>query len=616
MEIRVNYWICSWKNKMKHILLLACSLIPSLLFADNVTVEQAQSLATHFFQASAQTRSISPQVQLVWNGEELNTRTSAEPAFYVFNRTDEKGFIILSGDDIAMPVLGYSFKNSFTADNMPMNLKEWLQEIRKQINFARSRKLTASAETEQSWKNIYASIGKTELQLETAQWNQDEPYNKDCPTVNGKRAVTGCVATALAIVMRYYQWPDKGVGILPSYNYPLGSWTRTQPGHALGYAYNWDRMPLKYERGNYSPEEAQAVATLMFDCGVMSKATYSDDETGAYTQDAVQALVTYMKYSKNARILERDWYATDKWVSMLKQEIRTNGPVLYGGSSESGGHQFVFDGYTSTDYFGVNWGWGGYMNGYYRVSALDPSGTGIGGGTGGYRYNQSAVFGLKKAEGDSELMDFLMLGKGRDRVTGKEYNGLSTDEVNFETGKSFYITVAYFWNVGFNTFKGELILSLVDEEGNWKEDICKSAVITEVLPGEGMGQILSCKIAQPLSEGDRVWLRYRGINSLEWKRMPTQEGTVSEIIVKPADGKSISESTSFSYNKATKIILLKTKKNVSYTVTSITGGQVLSGTADASNEIRIDAGTLAAGKYTLILQKGDSRKELTFVTGK
>ena len=104
---------------MKYIVLLLCNLLPSLLFADNVTVGQAESLAINFFKTGAQTRSASPQVQLVWNSEGTATRSTESPAYYVFNRTDENGFIIVSGDDIAMPVLGYSFKSGFTADNMP-----------------------------------------------------------------------------------------------------------------------------------------------------------------------------------------------------------------------------------------------------------------------------------------------------------------------------------------------------------------------------------------------------------------------------------------------------------------------------------------------------------------
>lgn len=127
---------------MRNILFILCCFFSGLLLADNVTVEQAQSLAANFFRASTQTRSASPQLQLVWDGEDPSTRTSAtEPAFYVFNRTDSKGFIIVAGDDVAMPVLGYSFENSFKTENMPANLKNWLLGLKGQINEARNNHL-------------------------------------------------------------------------------------------------------------------------------------------------------------------------------------------------------------------------------------------------------------------------------------------------------------------------------------------------------------------------------------------------------------------------------------------------------------------------------------------
>lgn len=603
---------------MRYILLILCSLFSSLLLADNVTVEQAQSLALSFLKTNAQTRGTSPQVRLVWNGEDASTRTTEEPAFYVFNRTDDSGFIIVSGDDIAMPVLGYSFKNNFKAEAMPPNLKEWLAELRRQINDARRKNVTASARTAQYWKNASASIGNVEVQLETAQWNQDAPYNFYCPIIDSKRAVTGCVATAMAIIMRYYQWPDNGVGDLPGYSYVLDGRTRTQEGHALGYYYNWELMPLEYKSGSYSTEEKKAVATLMFDCGVMAQAAYTSESTGANTRNAVYRLSTYMKYSENMRMLSRDWYTNSKWISMLKQELRTNGPVLYSGRTiEDSGHSFVLDGYTSKNYFGVNWGWGGHSNGYFLISALDPYETGIGGGSGGgYLYYQSAVFGLKKAEDDSELKDFIMIGPGNDSQSGTQYNGLSTNETVFQTGRNFYVTAAYVWNVGATTFNGDVVFSLVDEEGNIKENISNIKSLTKLESGWGQGFSERCRITGTISEGDRIWLRYRSANTPDWQRVLGQEGTDSEIIVKSGDGKSLSESTSFSYNKVNKVILLKTKKNVTYKVLSATGASVKSGTADSNNEIRISTETFAAGAYTLVLEKGDSRKELTFVIGK
>lgn len=608
--------------RMKYVLLFLSSLFPSLLLADNVTVEQAKSLATNFFKSSAQTRSTStsPQIQLIWNGEDASTRsTGTEPAFYVFNRTDQKGFIIVSGDDITMPVLGYSFKNEFKSEEMPINLKDWLKSVREQINDARKRNVKPSAKTRQIWNNASSSIGTVERQLETAKWNQSSPYDFYCPMVNGRKAVTGCVATALAIVMRYHQWPDKGDGILPPYQYEVNGTMRTQQGHTLGKAYNWSNMRLNYEEytNNYNQPGAKDVAQLIYDCGVMSEATYTSNETGAYTHIAVKGLFTYMKYRKDVQLLNREWYADTEWNRMLKQEIKTNGPVLYAGQSSSGAHQFVLDGYTSNGYFGVNWGWGGSANGYFLVSDLNPYETGIGGGSGGgFNKYQSAVFGLKKADGDSETKDFLLLQAGYS-TDQKKYDGLSTEETNFQPNKNFYVTAAFFWNMGFNNFNGELIFSLVDNEGNVKENISNPYSIS-LQPRYGSGYTSPCRISTALSGGDRIWLRYRSESTPEWQRMPSATGTVSEIIVMdPEDEKSIEESTSFSYNKTNKVIVLKTKYNVTYQLTSPQGSEILSGKTTSNNlEIRINTGEFTPGTYTLSLQKGSDKKELTFVIGK
>lgn len=609
--------------RMKYVLLFLSSLFPSLLLADNVTVEQAKSLATNFFKSSAQTRSTStsPQIQLIWNGEDANTRsTGTEPAFYVFNRTDQKGFIIVSGDDITMPVLGYSFKNEFKSEEMPINLKDWLKSVREQINDARKRNVKPSAKTRQIWNNASSSIGTVERQLETAKWNQSSPYDFYCPMVNGRKAVTGCVATALAIVMRYHQWPDKGDGTLPSYQYEVNGIMRTQQGHKLEKAYNWSNMRLNYEEytNNYNQPGAKDVAQLIYDCGVMSEATYTSKETGAYTQTAVQGLFTYMKYRKDVQLLYRKWYADTEWNRMLKQEIKTNGPVLYAGQSSGGGHQFVLDGYTSNGYFGVNWGWGGSANGYFLVSDLNPYETGIGGGSGGgFNEYQSAVFGLKKADRDSDFAELMMLGPGTNSNTGVTFNGLSSNETAFTPGKYFTVTAGYCWNRGFNHFNGEIILSLVDEEGYLKEDI-SNTVQLELDSGWGSLRTFNCRISVALSGGDRIWLRYRSENTPEWQRMPNEEGTVSEIIVMdPEAEKSIEESTSFSYSKTDKVIVLKTKHNVTYQLTSPQGSEIQSGKTTSNNlEIRINTGEFTPGTYTLSLQKGSDKKELTFVIGK
>lgn len=193
------------------------------------------------------------------------------------------------------------------------------------------------------------------------------------------------------------------------------------------------------------------------------------------------------------------------------------------------GYQFVLDGYTSKGYFSVNWGWGSFCDGYYLISTLNPTQTEIGGGYEEYNYYQSAVFDLKKEDDNSRYVNLLVLGAGTSSSDGTQYNGLATTETDFQQGKDFTVSVCYCFNMGFNVFNGEGVLSLVDKNGVWKEDISSGTLPFVNLEANngGRGWIhISCRITQPLAVGDRIWLRYRSTNPdspSDWQRMLAYE---------------------------------------------------------------------------------------------
>lgn len=403
---------------MRCTLLFLFILLANRLLADNVTAEQAHALATDFFKTNVQTRSTaaSPQLHLVWDGEDANTRSAGNlPAFYVFNSTDQKGFVIIAGDDVVMPVLGYSFTNSFVVDGMPSNLKSWMNGLKEQINEARETGLNTSDVVYEAWRGVSdMTTGDVVKQYQTAEWDQESPYNTLCPKIEGTQTVTGCVATAISILMRYHQWPNAGTGTLPAYSYEAlvsgAKIYQNVSGRTLGHTYAWNDMPLQYDR-NSSEISKNEVATLMYDCGVMAQSQFniaSAGGTGASTLTAVHGLAEYMNYNKSMLCLRREWYSDAEWIQMLENEIMTVGPVLYGGATLSNeGHQFILDGYTTEDYFRVNWGWSGYSNGYFLISALNPNNQGAGGSTGGgFVANQDALFGLKPAEGNSSYQTY------------------------------------------------------------------------------------------------------------------------------------------------------------------------------------------------------------------
>ena len=528
---------------MRCTLLFLFILLANRLLADNVTAEQAHALATDFFKTNVQTRSTaaSPQLQLVWDGEDANTRSAGNlPAFYVFNSTDQKGFVIIAGDDVVMPVLGYSFTNSFVVDGMPSNLKSWMNGLKEQINEARETGLNTSDVVYEAWRGVSdMTTGDVVKQYQTAEWDQESPYNTLCPKIEGTQTVTGCVATAISILMRYHQWPNAGTGTLPAYSYEaLVSGAKIHQnvsGRTLGHTYAWNDMPLQYDR-NSSEISKNEVATLMYDCGVMAQSQFniaSAGGTGASTLTAVHGLAEYMNYNKSMLCLRREWYSDAEWIQMLENEIMTVGPVLYGGATLSNeGHQFILDGYTTENYFRVNWGWSGHSNGFFLISALNPDDQGAGGSTGGgFIANQDALFGLKPAKGNSNYQTLLGMLAGK-TGSGDSYSGLMTSETQFNVNTNFTVKCGFFWNLGLIPFSGKVALAIVDKNQNVRELISGTSSIPSMNTYGGMAFTFPCKISLSPQPGDRIVAVYKGTNDADWKIVRGGSDTTNEIIVK------------------------------------------------------------------------------------
>ena len=528
---------------MRCTLLFLFILLANRLLADNVTAEQAHALATDFFKTNVQTRSTaaSPQLQLVWDGEDANTRSVGNlPAFYVFNSTDRKGFVIIAGDDVVMPVLGYSFTNSFVKDGMPSNLKSWMNGLKEQINEARETGLNTSDVVSEAWRGVSdMTTGDVVKQYKTAEWDQESPYNTLCPKIEGTQTVTGCVATAISILMRYHQWPNAGTGTLPAYSYDaLVSGAKIHQnvsGRTLGHTYAWNDMPLQYDR-NSSEISKNEVATLMYDCGVMAQSQFniaSAGGTGAATLTAIHGLAEYMNYNKSMLCLRREWYSDAEWIQMLENEIMTVGPVLYGGATLSNeGHQFILDGYTTENYFRVNWGWSGHSNGFFLISALNPDDQGAGGSTGGgFIANQDALFGLKPAKGNSNYQTLLGMLAGK-TGSGESYSGLMTSETQFNVNTNFTVKCGFFWNLGLIPFSGKVALAIVDKNQNVRELISGTSSIPSMNTYGGMAFTFPCKISLSPQPGDRIVAVYKGTNDADWKIVRGGPDTTNEIIVK------------------------------------------------------------------------------------
>ena len=481
-------------------------------FADNVSLNRAEYLAKSFFSGSS-TRASLVKVEMVWDGTDGQTRAGEAPAFYVFNR-DGGGFVVIAGDDAAVPVLGYSDNGGFNSENIHPNVKGWFDMYKREIEFLRSNGISPDAGMEAKWdassvRAIRKSTGKT---LNTRSWGQDAPYNLRCPVVDGLQSVTGCVATAVCEVMCFHQWPQTVTGLLPSYSYRTDkNHNRTEPEHRLDTTYNWSQMPVS--RLSYTSEQAQNVSKLMFDVAVMLESSFNgvDNQasgTGAYSESIVAAMVKYMDYDSSAILLDRDNYSTLRWAEILRSEIDENRPMPYSGDDGQYGHQFVVDGYDSNGDFHINWGWDGEDNGFFAISSfyLDKDYD--------FRYDQSAVIGLKPDEGGHPISDFAFYAESGTA-------GVSLASGTIESG-SFSLKIGDFYNFGAFDITADFAVLLLDYDDNAK--CAASGLASETIPFGAGVQAFSfpCSLSQEylasLSFGDKLAFCYCPVGE-GWRKM-------------------------------------------------------------------------------------------------
>lgn len=309
---------------------------------------------------------------------------------YLYNLASG-GYIVLSADDIAYPLLGYSDQGSINLSEMSPELKWWLEEYSRQIEWAVSRNLSPAKTVgyDESWTAI--------APLVTTRWNQDAPYNDQCPQLkaNGPRCYAGCVAVSMAQVMKYHNYPEVGEGLLS--NTDKG---RPSLLNLSTHPIDWDNMLNVYSKGDYTQEQGDAVAFLMKACGYSVNMNYGTSASGTSGMNIGPALRDNFNYDQNCRGEYRCPYSTNEWAAKVYDNLKNVGPLVINGQSPfDGGHSFVCDGYDGNGYFHINWGWGGYSDGYFLLDALNPDAQGIGGASGGFNFSQNAIFGIQPPTG-------------------------------------------------------------------------------------------------------------------------------------------------------------------------------------------------------------------------
>ncbi|MDD3914317.1 MAG: C10 family peptidase, partial [Bacteroidales bacterium] len=425
---------------MKRIFLLfLCYFVATILFASPVNQQKAQQVGAKFLIYIKQMPIQTTNFKLVYSPLADQDGTVS---FYVFNV--KNGFVIVSGDDCATPVLGYSTENNFVVENMPENIKSYLQDYAEQIDFAKQKKIV-DAEAQKEWKtllfegdidkSIFERNSRAVTPLLTTTWNQSPYYNNLCPRTGSNKAVTGCVATAMAQIINYWEYPTQGTG---THSYTDDTYGNQSVNFA-NTTYQYSLMP-NYLNGSSSPQQINAVATLMYHCGVAVNMDYSTNSSGAFGLAARVAFVNHFGYNVSTSLADRNRYALTTWQTLLKGDLDASHPVYYSGSGDDGGHAFVCDGYDNSNYFHFNWGWSGSNNGYFAIDALNP-------GTYQFNSNQSAIVNIVPAT-SSSLTAFL-----------HNIDGITTQIISESTyithplGFNYYLTTNYS-----NSLSNQLIL--------------------------------------------------------------------------------------------------------------------------------------------------------------
>ena len=415
----------------KSLLLLVALLSIFSISAKQVSETEAALIATNFFKTNTSgitTKSV-PTVSLAHE-----FKSDDATLMYAFNN-GANGYVLVSGDDSIVPVLGYSDNGQFDYNNLPDNARTWFEMYGQMIKSVKEGKAKPF--------KTYASDSSVEP-LVVAQWNQGYPYWNLTPQINGNQCYTGCPATAMAQIAYYHKWPVKSTG---SIDYVTDS-KNIHITAELNTTFDWANMTPTYDK-NSSEESCTAVAELMRDAGYAMDMDYTDEGSGSTQNLIARAIVDNLGYDKGLRIQYATTYDPEDWVELLKEELDAARPILYCGYTKmQEGHAFVCDGYNEEGLFHINWGWGGVSNGYFVITALDPESQGMGGANSGAGFNQGqlAIVNIQKPVDDSVAIPYTLL---------YSENEMEVTETTLE------LTLNNFVNGGYRPFNGDLMCGVI-----------------------------------------------------------------------------------------------------------------------------------------------------------
>lgn len=416
-----------------------------------INTQQARAIAAKYISIAEQPKTFKAP----------GAKTADTPDFYAFNDSQGRGFVLIAGDDCLRPVLGYSHTGSIDTGNLPPAMKAWLDAVSESIAKARAegggiaRTADEGDEGDDAPTVVVAPLIKT-------QWDQKAPYYYNTPTKSGTKTATGCIATAMAQVMNYYQWPEHGYGSVsyatPKYDQKTMNVDFTQS------AYDWANMLDEYTYSGKTPDwndaQGSAVAQLMADLGAaihMEYGTLAEGGSGQYGANIAAAATYHFGYNVDMQF--KNNYTIAQWTSLIKKCLDDKSPLVYCGASDAGGHCFVVDGYDSDNYLHVNWGWSGDGDGYFDFYNFGPL---------GYSFAQQMQYARLTPNRSGNITEAAQAVLGVDYAESKAYqdgtevkNKLVTadaDKLNADLDIMLY-------NLSWDSFKGNILLEAVPENG-------------------------------------------------------------------------------------------------------------------------------------------------------
>ncbi|MGM9697890.1 MAG: C10 family peptidase [Prevotella sp.] len=518
----------------KCLFVLVLLLMSASTIAQKLSEQEAKQRALAFLTQGSRAKGFSKGA-----ARQLHTVKGEMTGLYAFN-VDGGGFVIASGDSRTLPILGYSDHGSLDFNTMSDNLRFWLSSYETAI-----KELGDADDLGDQSEPV--SVRPAVEPLITSKWYQVFPYNLLCPLFDGmlnsewdgKHGATGCTATAMAMLMKFHEWPKTECKAIPAYSYEYSYNDVTDTIHydALPpVAFDWDNMLDSYsekpDSTNDSEASQYAVAQLMQYCAHALRTKFTPNGSGAQSLFIQRALIEYFNYDKNMRYVIHAFYGIDEWEDMVYAELAEGRPVYYGGSTDAGGHSFVCDGYDGNGLFHINWGWSGKDDGYFLLSVLNPynnTSTGASKSRLGFCINQDAILGIMPATDGTS-------GSGME-----PYFCLVDDLFFYEEDEELKLVVSAEW-LKKSELYGELGLCSIDSDGKLREHY--------VSPQKLMQTIFEIPFYVPMRDIDleegvatRLYPVFRSqeAGAPEWQRLTTDAQYIeatrldgkTNIVIKP-----------------------------------------------------------------------------------